>query len=431
MGRRRGAWALVVLLAAPARAGLDPFVSETGRPIRTPAEWASLRRPELKRLFEEHVYGRAPAPRAVSVVRTEERPFAGGRHRLRQVDLAIEGTRRVLHLALFLPGGSGRAPTFVALNKCGNPEVHPDPALRPATAWLPPACAEEGWDRRGGHEGFWAVEAILDAGFGLATFHESDLEPDRPGADGIRGELPSSWGAVAAWAWGLSRAADYLVRAPGVDPAGLIVTGHSRRGKAALLAAALDERFALAAPHQSGTGGTALSRGNRRETVARINADYPHWFAPAFRAYGGDPMRLPVDQDLLVALVAPRPVLDTQGRLDPWSNAPSALDGLRRADAVYRFLGVPGLVGDGLLEEGEDPAAAGRLAQHRRWTGHTMDAGYWRAIMGFARANLTPAPRPLRRQVPRPGGRLPGEQEALPRPAQERRPPVEGHGADD
>ncbi len=335
----------------------------------TPKQWREVRRPELIRLFERHVYGEAPPPRRVVVERAEAAQLKNGR--VKQAALRLEGTRRVIELAVFLPPGPGPFPVIVAANKCGNQAVLPDPVLRETKAWLHPACGFFRWSRRGGQTAFWSVETLLASGYALATFHESDVELDRPDGDGVRRDLPGSWGAVAAWAWGLRRVADQLARDPDVDPARLIVWGHSRRGKAALLAGALDERFALVVPHQSGTGGMALSRGNRLESVGRITRDYPHWFADAFRGYADDPSRLPVDQDELVALVAPRPLLDTEGRLDVWSNYWSAAESLRRAEAVYRLLGAPG-----------------RAVQHRRWTWHTMDRGYWEEVVRYADRTL-------------------------------------------
>ncbi|MDX6769364.1 MAG: acetylxylan esterase [Elusimicrobiota bacterium] len=378
---------LALAVALPADAAADPFRTRDGRLVRDRAQWERVRRPELKRLFERFVYGAAPAPRRVRVERSAETPFAG-RHRLRQLSVRVEGTRRVLEVALFLPAGPARAPVVVALNKCGNQALHADPALRVTRSWVHPLCRRMRWDGRGAQSGHWAVETVLGAGYGLATFHESDLEPDDPGGDGVRRDLAGDWGVLAAWAWGLSRLVDALERETGVDPARLVAYGHSRRGKAALLASAFDERFALAAVHQSGTGGMALSRERPFESVARVTADYPHWFAREFSRFAADPRALPVDQDLLVALVAPRPVLDTEGRWDLWADPDGALLNLRRAHAVHRFLGAPGLLGDGSLREDFAPGEAGTLAQHRRWTWHTMNAGYWRVILRFADSHL-------------------------------------------
>ncbi|HEX6985142.1 MAG TPA: acetylxylan esterase, partial [Planctomycetaceae bacterium] len=197
-------------------------------------------------------------------------------------------------------------------------------------------------------------------------------------------------GTIAAWAWGLHRAVDYLTTDPDVDPQRICLTGHSRRGKTALFAAAMDERVALVVPHQSGTGGMALSRNNDQETVERINRVFPHWFADEFTSFDGREDRLPVDQHLLTALVAPRPLLETAGLEDVWANYESALRNLRAADPVYELLGKRGLVGDGVLT-GDDEMTrdnTGELLQYRLDTKHEFNRDYWRGILDFADLHL-------------------------------------------
>jgi hypothetical protein len=179
---------------------------------------------------------------------------------------------------------------------------------------------------------------------------------------------------------------DYLLTDPDIDPKRIAVTGHSRRGKTALLAGALDERIALVVPHQSGTGGCALSRDNDQETVDRINRVFPHWFNDIFPRFGDNEARLPVDQHLLIALVAPRALLDTEGSLDHWANPPRAFDALREADRVYKFLGAPGMIAQS-PHDGSTPFTrenTGNLAQLRLQTKHTLNQAYWAGILDFA-----------------------------------------------
>jgi hypothetical protein len=195
----------------------------------------------------------------------------------------------------------------------------------------------------------------------LATFYHGDIDPDRPDARGVqtyyrRFDPAPDCATIAAWAWGLSRAVDYLVTDKDVDRLRIVVTGHPRLGKAALLAAAMDERIALAIPHQADTGGSAPSRtqvkpavSRRRqnapytvkepETVRQINDKFPHWFNARFTEFNGKPERLPFDQHCLVALCAPRPVLFTNGRDDTWINPDGQFEVLRAAAPVSRLLG--------------------------------------------------------------------------------------------
>ena len=165
--------------------------------------------------------------------------------------------------------------------------------------------------------GFWPAERILQRGYGIAALHNAELAPDdkdtyRDGVirlfegDGDRARPRNACRALGAWAWGASRAMDYFASDSRVDPRRVAVVGHSRGGKAALRAGAQDERFALVVSNESGEGGAALSRRNFGETVARITESFPHWFAEAYKDYAGRERDLPVDQHMLLALIAPR-----------------------------------------------------------------------------------------------------------------------------
>jgi hypothetical protein len=377
----------------------DPFLMLDGTRVESPAQWMDDRRPELKRLFQHYVYGYLPEGPAI-LVREELPPVEvlDGKALLKQVEITLQGLPEhapKIHLALFLPKAKTPAPVFLALNKCGNQTVLPDEAIRPTDAWKHDNCDD---DSRGSDADFWSIGYFIERGYAFATFHESDIDPDRNDfTDGIHpfyATMPvpeaSRWGTIAAWAWGLHRCVDYLVSDPAVDKDAICLTGHSRRGKTALFAAAMDERVALVVPLQSGTGGMALSRNNTQETVERINRVFPHWFSDSFAQFNDHETRLPVDQHLLVALVAPRPLLDIAGLQDKWANYESALETLRAAAPVYELLGKPGVAGEGVVVA---PAKittenAGTLLQYRRDTKHLIDQGYWEAILDFADLQL-------------------------------------------
>lgn len=376
----------------------DPFVMMDGTRIETPEQWYTQRRPELKQLFQHYVYGYLPPPTPIQAeIMQEDADLFGGKATLKQIEIrfpALPDDAPRIHLALFVPNADGPAPCILALNKCGNCTVTDYPGVRiDPDAWLHSACAATE-ELRGNKKDFWAIEQKIDRGYAFATFHESDIDPDQDDfSDGIHPYFPdlpgpeaAKWGTISAWAWGLQRCLDYLIEDPDVDGEKVIVTGHSRRGKTALWAAAYDDRFAIAMPHQSGTGGMALSRDNDEETVERINTHFPHWFNDLFQAFNGREQDLPVDQHLLVALVAPRPLLDTAGLQDTWANYESALKNLQAADPVYEFLGKPGLVGDGMVLEDEPIGGDdfGTLLQYRRDTNHTWNSDYWEKMMDFA-----------------------------------------------
>ena len=209
---------------------------------------------------------------------------------------------------------------MLGLNFSGNHAVLDDPRIALPTVWMPtgPGVKRNRATEadRGKETDRWQVAHVIDRGFALATFYYGDVAPDHPGfKDGVfpfflkpgqTAHGPDDWGAIAAWAWGLERAVDYLVTDADVDPRRIVVYGHSRNGKAALLAGAFDERIAVVIPHQAGCGGSAPSRQHnpKAESVTIINEHFPHWFDAEFKKFAGREDRLPFDQNCLVALCA-------------------------------------------------------------------------------------------------------------------------------
>lgn len=379
----------------------DPFTMLDGSPVETPEDWSAKRRPELKALFQHYMYGVIPDPEPIETdVRIIDAGAFEGKATIKEIeirfpDLPDDAPR--IHLALFLPNEvEGPRPVFLAVNKCGNQTVANHPGLSAQDhPWLHEACADEDFGTRGARAEYWSLPYVIERGYGFATFQVADIDPDRDDfTDGIHPyfpDLPDStrWGTLAAWAWGLHRAVDYLVTDEDVDADRISAFGHSRRGKAALFAAAMDERIAFVVPHQSGTGGGALSRNNDQETVERINRVFPHWFNDQFPKFNDREALLPFDQHLLIALVAPRPVLDNGGLKDTWANFESVLRALKAASPVYAFLGVEGLLGDGVIvEERVAEHEVGRLLQFRQDVDHTMTPMYWEAILDFADLHL-------------------------------------------
>jgi hypothetical protein len=226
----------------------------------------------------------------------------------------------------------------------------------------------------------------------VATFYSGDIDPDRADVrQGVQphyqkpGETkggPHAWGTIAAWAWGVQRAVDYLITDPNLDRTRIAVVGHSRLGKTALLAAALDERIAMAIPLQAGCGGTAPSRGKIGESVKQINDHFPHWFNTTFKEFNNSPDRLPFDQNCLVALVAPRPVLFANATEDTWANPQGQFQVLLAADPVYRLLGAEGLAVNQIPESNK--LIASRLGYYIRPGKHSMTRGDWKIFLDFA-----------------------------------------------
>jgi hypothetical protein len=398
--------------ALPLRPGLpDPLEMLDGRKVTSAREWKDERRPELKALFQHYMYGYFPAaPGNLRATAARINPgLFGGKAIRKELSLSFGPPGcPPIDLLLVVPAKrSGPVPVILGLNFTGNHSLLTDPKVTLTRSWMrdgPGVVAHRATEEgRGTKIGTWAIEQSIDRGYAVATFHYGDVLPDKPDFhDGIYphylkpGQVapdPTDWGAIACWAWGLQRAVDYLVTDPDVDRERIAVMGHSRNGKAALLAAAFDERIALVIPHQAGCGGTAPSRTKnpKAETVQAINDGFPHWFNDVFPQFNGQVGRLPFDQHCLIALVAPRAVFFTNGVEDQWADPAGQFELLRAADPVYRLLGAEGLGVDEAPPLGK--SVGSRLGYYLRSGGHVTDPEYWSVFLDFADRHLKPGDR--------------------------------------
>lgn len=387
----------------PARPELpDPLVMLNGERVTTPEQWRTKRRPELQALFQHYMYGYFPPPVKVEAkVERADRKAFGGKATLKEVTIAFgpPETPR-LHLLLVVPNNlSGPAPVFVGLNFRGNHTVIADPAVKLSTTWIPngPGVKDNRAtdDARGSQVDVWALEPSIDRGYAVATCYCGDIDPDRADKrEGIQPHIkpqkgPHDWATIAAWAWGIHRLVDYLVTDKDLDAKRIAVVGHSRLGKTALLAAAFDERIALAIPLQAGCGGTSPSRGKIGESVTRINTSFPHWFNGTFKEFNDRPERLPFDQHCLAALVAPRPLLFANATEDTWANPEGQFQVLKAAEPVYRLLGAGGLEAERMPEENR--LINSTLGYYIRPGKHSMTPGDWKVFLAFADKHLRPS----------------------------------------
>ena len=405
----------------PSQAAMpDPLVMLDGSKVMTAKEWRERRLPQLRALLEQYVYGCYPSGEAYRTrgpvdyrVRFEDRAAFGGAGTLREVELTI-GPPEFPKINLLIATPNDRVPAacFVGLNFSGNHLVVDDERVALPRGWMPDkypgvvnnrATAAE----RGAHAGSWPLAEAVKRGYAAATFYCGDVQPDRPfvreamratlaehSQESSGGDEVENAGAETAtvmwWAWGLHRAVDYLVNDKAIDPQRIAVVGHSRLGKAALLAGAFDERIALTVANQAGCGGSGPSRHDdrRAETVKIITDKFPHWFCANFTAFGDDPTRLPIDQNGLVAMCAPRPVLFTAAADDRWANPAGQFEVLRAATPAYELLGAKGLAADAMPAPDASLAGDGELGYWIRSGKHSMTPADWKIYMDFADQRL-------------------------------------------
>jgi hypothetical protein len=387
----------------------DPLVIKDGTPVRDAADWRAKRRSELLELFSREVYGRTPAGRPAAMdweVTSVDRAALGGKAVRKEVTIWFsedkDGPR--MSLLIYQPAGGTGAhapwPAFLGLNFSGNCCVHSDPGITLPRGWLRPnerfgIVANRATDRtRGVETAQWSVETVIARGYATATIFHGDLCEDRPeGLDadvaklfdtgGAEVRAPDAWGALGVWAWGLSRALDYLESDPEIDAGRVAVHGHSRMGKAALWAGAQDERFALVISNESGCGGAALSKRDFGEAAVHINSYFPHWFARRFRTYNANEAGLPVDQHQLLALIAPRPLYVASAVEDRWADPLGEFLSLKGAEPVYALFGKRGLAVTELPEP-DQPAHGDAIAYHIRSGEHDVTPYDWSQFLDFA-----------------------------------------------
>lgn len=386
----------------------DPLVFSGGNRVRTAKAWEKRRRPQVLGMFEDQVYGKIPADLKMTGFRIVEEsgntPYKNGYRRQVEMALKKDNLELFVQLLIYLPEGKEKVPVFLGYNFLGNHSVTNDPEVRITGSW----CRDNPSlgiinnqfteQSRGAESDRWPVQMILDAGYGVATLYYGDVDPDRNDfSDGVHpfayrpGQThpePNEWGAIAAWAWGLSRAADYLETDRNIDATKIVVIGHSRLGKTALWAGATDKRFAVVVSNDSGCGGAALSRRKFGETVKRINTSFPHWFCNNFKAYNDREENLPVDQHELIALIAPRPVYIASAQDDLWADPKGEYLSGYFASPVYRLYGKTGL--ESSVQPAVNQPVMNQIGYHIRTGKHDITDFDWKQYLHFADIHLFP-----------------------------------------
>jgi hypothetical protein len=379
----------------------DPLVFKNGKPVRNPREW-KRRREEIIELFEANVFGRSPKKRPVKFeVFDIDKSALGGKAVRKQVTIyfSLDKNGPKADLLIYIPSGASKpVPMFLTLNFWGNQSVINDTGIRLPTIWDPKTHERlRASEESRGHDKEFEVEKILARGYGFATICYQNIEPDFKGGyrDGIRplflrpGQTEPShddWGAIGAWAYGLSRAMDYLEKDKSVDSKRVAIMGHSRLGKTVLWAGAMDTRFAMVISSCSGEGGASLYRRNYGETITNLVGAFPYWFSASFQEFADHVDRLPVDAHELIALIAPRPVYITGGEDDRWADPKGEFLACVGAGPAYRLLGAIDLGTDEM--PAIDRPIMHTIGFHVRTGKHAVTSFDWDQFLAFADMHL-------------------------------------------
>jgi hypothetical protein len=396
--------------AIPAFSLPHPLVRLDGTPVTSAEAWRSGRRPEIVDLLERTLFGRIPEGdvRARVVERSRDSAALGGRALRREirVHLATDADSLKIDVLVYTPAGTvERVPTFLALNFFGNHTVTMDPGVQVGDGWVTNYAAlgitanRSNERARGSMAYRWPIEEILARGYGLATAHYGEIDPDfddgfRNGAHALFSEpsgvrAPDAWGSIAAWAWGLSRILDALESDAHVDYARVALIGHSRLGRTAVWAGARDPRFAMVISN-GGLGG--LFKRKFGETLWQVTTRFPHWFAKAVMPFADSTEKLPVDNHLTLALIAPRPLYLATASEDVYAVPAAEFMAAKAAEPVWQVLGRSGLALSQLPPAGQ-ASIEGTIGFHVREGRHDLTIWDWRHFLDFADRHLRAASR--------------------------------------
>ncbi len=381
----------------------DPLVFNNGQKVASAVDWKK-RRQEILAFFESQVYGKSPTEIPLPVAsQKREKIIMDGTVCQRQLSLRLTKTGPSIDVLIFQAAKQDRSgPVFLGLNFMGNHTVRNDADIPVTKSWVR-NDKRYGYENhqaseksRGARSTRWPVKQIVEAGCSLVTVYYGDIDPDFDDGfkNGIHGQIragqtarpaPDEWGSIAGWGWALSRILDYIESDKLLSEDQVYVIGHSRLGKTALWAGATDQRFAGVISNDSGCGGAALSKRRFGETVKRINTSFPHWFCDNFNRYNDKEGDLEMDQHMLIALCAPRPVYVASASKDLWADPRGEFLSIKNADPVYRLLAGTG------LEISEFPktntASIGRLSYHCREGVHDITSYDWANYIKFAHKN--------------------------------------------
>lgn len=382
-----------------------PLKLNNGKPVRDAKTWTQKRRPEIEQIFLTQQYGRDPGKPAGERFDVTDKgtPALDGKALRKQVTISFSEDKAwpQLHLLVYLPPQAKKpVPMFLSINFGAVQNAVNDPGITPIQIWDPKTHTRIA-PPTGRNFGRLNVGAFLEAGIGVATFYYGDIDPDylEGFPNGIRARYlkpgqgeraPDEWGAIGAWAWGMSRVEDYFETDHQIDAKRVAIHGVSRLGKTVMWAGAHDQRFAAVIASCSGEGGAALSHRNYGETIAHLTAPsrYPYQFAANYAKYSGFPDSAPMDAHMLIALIAPRPLLLQTGSTDKWSDPKGEFLAAVAAGPVYRLLGKQDL-GTTEWPQPKQPILHD-LSYYMHEGGHGMVPSDWDIYVQFLKMHFHP-----------------------------------------
>ena len=366
----------------------DALVAADGTKITT-TEQFEARREEILALFEENVYGFMPKEGYLTSFEIlEEASVFNGTATRKQVKITVTtgyGSSDALML-LYIPvlEEGKTAPAIIGLNFNGNHTVLDDTAILPSLAT---DTADGTWtEKLGTSAERWNIEDSLARGYAVATIYANDFAPDDSKTYNSRVIslfAAPEFKAVGAWAFGLSRGVDYLIKDAAIDSNHIAVVGHSRLGKAATWAGANDTRIGLVISNDSGNTGASLSRSNHGETVKSINKVFPHWFCSKYATYGDDVNALPVDQNLLLAVIAPRKLYVASAEGDLWADPQGAWNSLMHATNAFALYGLDVIPYTEAQPAVDTPVWTSAMGYHVRSGWHNINSVDWNHYLNY------------------------------------------------
>jgi hypothetical protein len=390
----------------------DPLKFDDGKPVKTAKAWTEKRRPEILKIFETQEYGvMPPRPKDESFEVTDKgTPALNGKAIRKQITIHLSKDPGwpVIHLLEYIPANAKKpVPMYFDINFGAVQAAVDDPGITPQKV-RDNKTSELVAPSPPGGRGFGKinVEIFLDAGIGVATFNYAELDPDtlngfdhgirakyiKPGqADTNEGRAGEDWGSISAWAWGMSRVEDYFETDKQVDAKRVAIHGVSRLGKTVTWAGAYDQRFGAVIASCGGEGGAALSHRDYGETIAHLTEKtrFPYQFAANYAKYGGFPDTAPFDAHMLLALIAPRPVLLQTGSTDNWSDPKGEFLAAVAAGPVYKLLGKQDL-GTDVWPAAKVPLFSSGLNYYMHDGGHGMVPTDYDIYVQFLKAQFHP-----------------------------------------